>query len=444
MDDATYEKMKKAQEAYHPRAMSIPGVHGTSIGLKRVAGKLTNTFAIHIHLTKKRPLDDVAADERIPEEIEGFPTDVIEHEQPSPGVGDIRRLSQSVDDGKYRPLEGGIQLRTPEKYGTIGCMVYETLADKSKVYYALSCQHVLGDVGNSVFQPDYTHKDRIGNVERAVLSIDVDGGISTISWYDDAGAAKIVEIGGVNGTYTVVPKDLPYVVRKRGRTTRLRSGEIVALNYQGDRTDGWDFTGQDYIEADGGFAEPGDSGSAVVDSKNNVVGLLWGADKHFAAYSSPIAPVLQQLNVKMFTKYESIALPPYSDTLTGKLEDLFNQSARENDYWLAYCQDKTYVEHLFHQVPRLQATWLKTPQIEFMDMLRAGIRDPDSKIPSTIGTEDTGEVLAKLCDALAGYLVSEQKDELNRQIDSLRHVIADNIGRSWREALSGQALLQKQ
>jgi hypothetical protein len=35
MGDATFDRMKKAKESYHPKAISIPGVHATSIGVKR-------------------------------------------------------------------------------------------------------------------------------------------------------------------------------------------------------------------------------------------------------------------------------------------------------------------------------------------------------------------------------------------------------------------------
>jgi hypothetical protein len=74
-------------------------VHATSIGTKLVAGKTTDTFAITIHVTKKKPLNDVPLGERIPKELEGFPTDVIEHDLPAP----------CKDEGRYRPVLGGIQ-----------------------------------------------------------------------------------------------------------------------------------------------------------------------------------------------------------------------------------------------------------------------------------------------------------------------------------------------
>lgn len=443
MDDATYEKMKKVKEDFHPQAMSIPGVHGTSIGLKEVAGTLTDTFAIVIHLTEKRSLDDVAVDERIPEEIEGFPTDVIEHEQPSTSVGDVRHLSQSADDAKYRPLEGGAQLRSPEMYGTLGCMVYEVVNDGSNqktVYYVLSNKHVLGDVENSTFQPEYNHKDRIGNVVRnSGSSNKVDAAISSIQWYDDAGVARIVDIGNVEGTYTLGPNDLPYYVQKRGAITGLRVGAISQIDYSGDRNDGWHFEGQYYISAKINFAEPGDSGSAVVDLDNKVVGLLWGTALSGSIYmgcASPINLVLQKLSVQMLTFEESFALPPYSETLTDKLEALLNQSSRGQGYWEAWREHKIYLLERFHQTARLQAIWQKTPEVELRDMMRSAALNPDSKIPSTIGTEDTVQVFKKLRDGLKKYLETDQKGELKGQIDSFCQFVEDNIGRSWSEALS--------
>src|SRR5690349_11465933 len=180
MDNATFEKMKAAQENFHRQAMNIPGVHGTSVGIKRRAGELTREFAICIHVDHKRPLADVPASERIPDEIDGFPTDVIEHAQPEP----------HEDGGKYRPVEGGIQLQVPAGYGTLGCVVRDK---RDKSICALSNQHVLGSDGSGIYQPKSdTVCDKIGHTKRVVLSTTVDGGVSTLDSNGVTATAKIV------------------------------------------------------------------------------------------------------------------------------------------------------------------------------------------------------------------------------------------------------------
>ncbi|MBI4539871.1 MAG: hypothetical protein HY704_10230 [Gemmatimonadetes bacterium] len=55
--------------------LGIPGVQGVDVGYKVVGGKKTNRIAIRVYVARKR---DVAEEERIPPEIEGIPTDVIE------------------------------------------------------------------------------------------------------------------------------------------------------------------------------------------------------------------------------------------------------------------------------------------------------------------------------------------------------------------------------
>ena len=56
--------------------MHLPGVHGTSIGMKEVDGKATDNFAIRIQLVRKRRAGGVPAPQFVPRVIEGFPTDL--------------------------------------------------------------------------------------------------------------------------------------------------------------------------------------------------------------------------------------------------------------------------------------------------------------------------------------------------------------------------------
>ena len=51
-----------------------PGVAGIDIGYKTVEGEKTDTLAIVVYVAEKR---DVPPDERIPQEIQGIPTDVV-------------------------------------------------------------------------------------------------------------------------------------------------------------------------------------------------------------------------------------------------------------------------------------------------------------------------------------------------------------------------------
>ena len=138
--DATLEQMKQAEDNFHPKAMSIPGVHATGIGFKEIAGELTDTMAIRIYVTKKKPLSEVPAGERIPEQIGGFPTDVIERPE----------MTALTDENKYRPIVGGCNIVVGFYSGTCGCIVKDT-TDNSVC--GLSNQHVLDHYAEFIGQP---------------------------------------------------------------------------------------------------------------------------------------------------------------------------------------------------------------------------------------------------------------------------------------------------
>jgi hypothetical protein len=265
MGDATFERMKKAKENYHPKAMSIPGVHATSIGVKRVAGKPTDTLAIVVHVREKKSLDDVPLGERISKEIEGFPTDVIAHDLPTP----------CDDTGNYRPVLGGIQIRVQDTLGTLGCIVQD---NNDKSICILSNEHVLLKENEVVYQPkDKTKCQTIGRTKRLRLSKYVDGGIASLD--NVVNFAKIVDIGNVTGIHEATSADLSQTMRKRGKTTGLTTAPLLYVNYNGakrpDNTEMWDqlvignFAGK-------AFMGHGDSGSVAVNDKDEVIGLLWG------------------------------------------------------------------------------------------------------------------------------------------------------------------------
>ncbi|EWM15380.1 S1 family peptidase [Kutzneria sp. 744] len=116
---------------------------------------------------------------------------------------------------------------------------------------------------------------------------------------------SIVDIGAVTGTAAAVRGT---VVRKRGRTTGLTTGRITSVDATVllDYRDGLGvrvLRDQIRIEAVGGvLGDYGDSGSAVVDSDNRVVGLyVAGNPSGTVAFAGPIGKVLDQLDVDLIT-----------------------------------------------------------------------------------------------------------------------------------------------
>jgi hypothetical protein len=107
----------------------------------------------------------------------------------------------------------------------------------------------------------------------------------------------------------VVPAFVGQNVQKNGRTTACTQGTVSAINLTisvtyTDITACGTATFTNQIEVSptppaAAFAAPGDSGSPVVDSDNNTVGLLFAGDSVGDAVLNPIGAVLSALNVSL-------------------------------------------------------------------------------------------------------------------------------------------------
>ena len=58
--------------------LRLPNVVGFGVGPKMVGGKPTDVMALKVYVSRKMPREELKADECVPEEIEGVPTDVEE------------------------------------------------------------------------------------------------------------------------------------------------------------------------------------------------------------------------------------------------------------------------------------------------------------------------------------------------------------------------------
>lgn len=439
MDDQTFEQMKQAKEFFHASAMKIPGVHGTSIGVKRVKGNPTGQLAICVHLGRKRALASIAQDQQIPVEVDGFPTDVIEHAPIIRCDATAEKRAMYEDNGKYRPLVGGTKLSVGYCFGTLGCMVKKP--DGS--CYALSAAHVLGSVGATVYQPLKVKCDEIGTTADIHDSSEVDAAIVGLDYYNDTGLAHIREIGAVTGTHEPGWDDLPLAVAKRGVSTGLTFGSIVSIHYSGLAANREQFQDMLFICGSGtDFVDHGDSGSAIVhragQDDNLVAGLLWGKapDTNRIAIAAPIGRVTDSLGVTVLTTHDVVRSS--HETLLGRFEAFLGETERGKAWWDAYSTNRIYFRHIFHNVPRLAAMWRRMPVTELLAALREAMIDPDTIIPERLGAHDTEEVMWDLYDGLGKFLQAHHQPLLQQQTASLCRFVSANIGNSWRHALHGQ------
>jgi hypothetical protein len=242
----------------------------------------------------------------IPSELRGIKTQ-IEHVGPVVAMGGTPKGFT----GLYRnPLPCGVSIGNNDDCaaGTLGCLV-RGVADGTP--YMLSNHHVLegSNGGSRINQPgryDSRNCAITGQVATNYLiaPIAYDGSDNVI----DAGIATYtsgVAFTGsmVNNLYTPTSNvTLPVpglAVKKVGRTSGLTTASIAGINVTLNVSYGvgktGHFVGQIYI-ANGRFIQSGDSGSLMVASNNNPVGLCF-AGSASACFANPITPVLDYFGV---------------------------------------------------------------------------------------------------------------------------------------------------
>ena len=313
VDPKILEAKNKAEESL----LKLPGVNGVDIGFKEVGGKPTNQLAIRVLVTQKR---DVPKAQRIPSEIDGIPTDVIQRKfELHQFVSKLRveELHPMVDAGTYTPLKGGISIGPCRAVGgfvfagTLGCFVIDNVSGK---HMMLSNFHVMcidngHAVGDTMAQPSRVDGGAcpgsiVGTLARQSLGGKVDCAVADVTG-SRGNSCEIVDIGYVAGQGTA---SLGQAVRKRGRTTMLTYGIVdsihltVTVDYE-DGIGNVTLTDQIGIKPDTTknpkFGDHGDSGSALVDDARNVIGLYFAGDDTGYGVANPIAAVLTALNVKL-------------------------------------------------------------------------------------------------------------------------------------------------
>ena len=295
--DFTLADVTAVKERNEESLFAIPGVTGVGTGYKIKDGKETDELAIVVYVAKKI-FDEKLIEEKIPSEIEGIKTDVLE------GIfkfqiHEMEYGEAFADPGRYDPLVGGISIgsrRVVSGYvytGTLGIVISDR---NTSTKYLLSNWHVLylqgsGSNGDIIAQPSLpdggvSTNNNVGTNVRGVINESVDCAIAT-TVYRNSTANTIRNIGTINGYDLAV---INRMVQKRGRTTGLTRGRIIDLNFSVS-VEGRTFRNQIRITSPSRFAGPGDSGSVIVDESTKfVVGL------HFASTVDGTTTVANQIN----------------------------------------------------------------------------------------------------------------------------------------------------
>jgi hypothetical protein len=311
MRDDEYFAIKERAAAV---LLKIPHVTAVGLGGRERNGQPTGEIVIKVFVDRKRPRDEVPSDELIPASFEGVATDVVEMGPPrllAPVPGAVAPAAMPMEIVRTIPLRGGIGL-TIEGVGegTMGCLLRDK--DDGTAVYGLTNHHVVTNdrlsLSRRIMYPSATPPafEPIGYPASGVNDKVMDAAIIRIE-PDFDWLPAIKEIGFVTGMHDVTVAEAAtgtYQVRKRGARTKLTGGVVIAVGVDTPQrksdivirpNPNPNFPPSQQVF----FAFRGDSGSAVVNENNEVVGLLYAADinstsQFVPGFATPLSKVLRR------------------------------------------------------------------------------------------------------------------------------------------------------
>ncbi|HBT46576.1 MAG TPA: hypothetical protein DEA73_01645 [Peptococcaceae bacterium] len=323
---------------YGSELLELPRVVGVGVGYKAVRGEVTKKPALVVLVSEKLPVTRLKRDERIPRLLGKAETDVLE-------VGELRLLTSRTE--YKRPAQPGVSIgHFKITAGTFGAVVKDR---KTKKPLILSNNHVLANISNGndgraspgdpILQPGpYDGGSReqvIGYLERfiplysevqevtcnkALRAERLANSLLRLVRPDyrfqlqklaptpnvvDAAVARPVdpaaiidEILGLGKVRGVREPQIGLEVVKSGRSSGITRSTVKVLQatVKVILEEGLKGVFVDQFIT-GPMAQPGDSGSLILDGENYAVGLLFaGSDK--STVGNRIANVLDRLNVE--------------------------------------------------------------------------------------------------------------------------------------------------
>jgi hypothetical protein len=503
-DQELFDIARRAAKAF----AHLPNVHSVGIGGRERAGKPTGEVVLKVFVRQKLPGDRLDPAGVIPASFEGIPTDVIP-------AGDPTRLAlvsgvepkteaefdAGEDGSRERPLMGGTEIEPDDEsgFGTLGLIV-EALED-NRMVFAVTNHHVVFDSPlqertAEVGQPTPSHsctaccRGVIGKffggyhsgivepppgpkkLDYALIRLD-----SGLEWLNE-----IKEIGVLFDFYELKVSDvvpLNYQVRKRGYRTRLTGGIVQAIGVARPAepvippgaTDAQrdaiyaEFFFQESIAirpnpitsnpaAPVLFATHGDSGSALVNDDNKVVGLLWGGQfKHTAptdrfgyGWGVPITWIKDDCKQRLGLTMRIVptagtgivnTVPEFAEagpTLRAEtsLERDLDQSERGRLFLQAWLRHSDELNAIIQNQRRVATVWQRHNGSALLRLVARAPLEPNLPLPTEVDGIPVREGLRVFLDQIERYA----SDELKRDLSRHRSLLLSLPGHSYTEVLS--------
>ena len=493
----TQEEIAKFHREAEIEFKKYPGVVGVGYGFKKTGGATTDQIAFTVYVVEKKSKAELKPEELIPPDFKGIPTDVIK----VPKVVDLH----CEDMDHHSPLISGISISTFRQApngdypsGTLGCFATINGVQPPENVVLVTNNHVLlkfgEQVGDTVFQPKFVEvsgqpnivlnqeeRQPIGKIHNAGLKgnhpftfpgeaqaqygIDCASAkldISISSWCNtNCGVHFKNEVRGLNINGNNVIADIAnvrqsnltpgtdYVVYKVGRRTSRTVGKVT--NVAAALADGRDNVIE--IEATENncnnelrFGDEGDSGSALINADNKIIGLLMA--KHETdpkiAYACHIAPVIDKLGITIITQQNP---HPVADTLldapgvirecgmnhTPRLKEQLLSTARGREVFNLVQAHRLEVVELVNRRRPVTVAWHRNRGPAFLAHLLNNSRDPAHAVPREVEGTNRATLIRNMAQAFATYgspelraLVAQHLDEVLAQadkFDSLHEIV---------------------
>lgn len=280
-------RLEKLLRKHRKFLLALPNVRAVDVGLEFSDGKPTGRLALRVHVTTKVPEAKLKRAQRVPEELDGVPVDVIQ-------LNPVLHLARNA---LHTTVIGGVQIMNTNKPtgGTLGMIVFD--GDNLQPR-ALSNHHVMmrtPSVASDVISQPGTNN--AASILGPVTASDKPLDCAICALGARAWSFEIYGLGPVTG-WTAARIGMKVV--KSGLSSNVTWGIIDGLN-----GGGFTVVPDTSVPAAGEMSLPGDSGSIWMElTTNRAVGLHFAgeaaSDPNERAAAKHIGSVLGKLNCIVF------------------------------------------------------------------------------------------------------------------------------------------------